>query len=84
MTHLIYPNESAEYRKARNALLSEEITVRRQIEALAAQRRALPPGGEVPEDYLFERIAENGMWALLNWSCAEGFRSWSILSAARS
>jgi predicted dithiol-disulfide oxidoreductase (DUF899 family) len=34
--------------------------LRRQIEAVAAQRRALPPGGEVPEDYLFERIGENG------------------------
>ena len=61
MTHLTYSNESAEYRKARNALLSEEIALRRQIETVAAQRRALPPGGEVPEDYLFERIGENGM-----------------------
>src|SRR6266545_267122 len=61
MTHLSYPNESPEYRKARNALLSEEIALRRQIEAVAAQRRALPPGGEVPEDYVFERIGENGM-----------------------
>jgi predicted dithiol-disulfide oxidoreductase (DUF899 family) len=52
MTHLTYPNESAEYRKARNALLVEEIALRRQIEAVAAQRRALPLGGEVPEDYL--------------------------------
>jgi predicted dithiol-disulfide oxidoreductase (DUF899 family) len=61
MTHLTYPNESAEYRKARNALLVEEIALRRQIEAVAAQRRALPLGGEVPEDYLFEWIGENGM-----------------------
>lgn len=61
MSHLTFPNESAEYRKARNALLAEEIALRRQIEAVAAQRRALPPGGEVPEDYLFERIGENGM-----------------------
>lgn len=61
MTHLTYPNESAEYRNARNALLLEEMALRRQIEAVAAQRRALPPGGEVPEDYAFERIGENGM-----------------------
>jgi len=61
MTHLTFPNESAEYRKARNALLSEEMALRKQIEAVAAQRRALPPGGEVPEDYVFERIGENGM-----------------------
>src|ERR1044071_2877034 len=61
MTNLTYPNESAEYREARNALLEAEISLRRQIEAVAAQRRALPPGGEVPEDYLFERIGANSM-----------------------
>ena len=49
-----FPNESAEYRRARNGLLEAEIALRRQIEAVAAQRRALPPGGEVPEDYIFE------------------------------
>jgi hypothetical protein len=42
---------------ARNALLAEEIALRKQIEAVAAQRRALPPGVEVPEDYVFERRA---------------------------
>ena len=61
MDHLTYPNESAEYRKARNALLDEEMALRRQIEAVAARRRALPPGGEVPENYVFERIGHNGM-----------------------
>lgn len=45
MEHLNYPNESAEYRAARNALLDAEIALRAQIEAVAAQRRALPPGG---------------------------------------
>ena len=49
-----FPNESAAYREARNALLVEEIELRRHIERVAAQRRALPPGGEVPEDYLFQ------------------------------
>jgi len=41
---LHFPNESAEYRQARNALLAEEIELRRHIERVAAQRRALPPG----------------------------------------
>ncbi len=53
-----YPNESREYGRARANLLAEEIELRRQIERVAAQRRALPPGGEVPADYLFE--GENG------------------------
>jgi len=53
---MAYPNESPAYRDARKALLDEEIALRRQTEAVAALRRALPPGGEVPEDYVFERI----------------------------
>ena|SRR5579872_7592974 len=61
MSHLNYPNESAAYREARNKLLAEEIELRRQIEAVAALRRALPPGGEVPQDYLFERVGKNFM-----------------------
>lgn len=50
------PNESPEYREARNVLLDAEIALRRQTEAVAAMRRTLPPGGEVPEDFVFERI----------------------------
>src|SRR5437660_10187756 len=61
MEHLHYPNESAEYRAARNALLDEEIALRAQIESVAAKRRALPPGGEVREDYVFERIGKTSM-----------------------
>ena len=49
-----FPNESPEYRQARNALLAQEIELRRHIERVAALRRALPPGGEIPEDYTFE------------------------------
>jgi len=49
-----FPSESPEYRVARNALLAEEIELRRHIERIAALRRALPPGGEVPEDYAFD------------------------------
>ena len=52
-TPIRFPNESPEYRAARTALLAEEITLRRHIEAVAAQRRALPPGGEVRGDYQF-------------------------------
>lgn len=48
------PNESEAYRRARQALLAEEIELRRHIERVAAQRRALPPGGEVGGDYRFE------------------------------
>ena len=49
-----FPNESADYRAARTALLQEEIELRRHLERVAAQRRALPPGGEVKGDYRFQ------------------------------
>jgi predicted dithiol-disulfide oxidoreductase (DUF899 family) len=48
------PNESEDYRRARDALLAEEIELRRHIERVAEQRRALPPGGEVTKVYRFE------------------------------
>ena len=47
-----YPNDSVEYRKARQALLVEEIELRRHIARVAAQRRKLPLGGEA-RDYQF-------------------------------
>jgi len=53
-----FPNENAAYRKARNALLNEEIELRRHIERVAAQRRALPEGGRIPKD--FELMGEEG------------------------
>ena len=55
-----FPNESREYREARDALLQRELELRRQSEAVAAQRNSLPPGGEVPEDYVFDRIGDDG------------------------
>lgn len=49
-----WPNESEAYRRARDALLVEEIELRRHVERVAALRRALPPGGEVTGGYRFE------------------------------
>ena len=47
-----FPNESDEYRAARDELLQAEMALRDQIEAVAALRRKLPLGGVV-EDYTF-------------------------------
>ena len=55
-----FPSESPEYRSARAALLLREVALRREMEAVAAQLRALPPGGAVPEDYLFDSIGADG------------------------
>jgi predicted dithiol-disulfide oxidoreductase (DUF899 family) len=56
------PNESAAYRAARNALLVEEIELRRHLERVAVQRRALPMGGEILRDFAF--VSEAGPVAL--------------------
>jgi predicted dithiol-disulfide oxidoreductase (DUF899 family) len=55
-----FPGESAEYRAARDRLLEQEIELRRMMEAVAAARRALPPGGVVPEDYVFQGMGVDG------------------------
>jgi predicted dithiol-disulfide oxidoreductase (DUF899 family) len=57
---LTFPGESAEYRAARDRLLEQEIELRRAMEAVAAARRELPPGGVVPEDYVFQGAAADG------------------------
>src|SRR4051812_37760694 len=53
-----FPNESTEYRRAREQLLAEEIELRRHIERVAELRRALPPGGAVTKNYEF--VGESG------------------------
>ena len=55
-----YPGESAAYREARDALLVAEMDHRRRQEDIAAMRRALPPGGAVKEDYVFDEGAATG------------------------
>ena len=54
-----YPNENQAYRDARDALLKDEQELVDKVKALAAKRRALPLGGELKQDYIFER-ANNG------------------------
>jgi predicted dithiol-disulfide oxidoreductase (DUF899 family) len=55
-----FPGESGEYRRDRNRLLEAEVELRRAIERVAAQRRALPRGGAVPDDYRFEDASGDG------------------------
>jgi predicted dithiol-disulfide oxidoreductase (DUF899 family) len=55
-----FPGESAEHRAARDRLLQREIELRREMEAVAAERRKLPPGGVVPEDYVFQGDGPDG------------------------
>lgn len=52
-----FPGESPQYRRARNSLLRAEVKLRKQVEAVAAQRRKLPLGGQVKTDYVFDASA---------------------------
>lgn len=49
-----WPSESDDYRRAREALLAEEIEFRRHMTRLSEQRQALPPGPIVTNDWLFK------------------------------
>ena len=54
-----YPNESPEYRKARDELLEEEKALVEHVKRVAEMRRQLPAGGALKEDYTF-RWANKG------------------------
>jgi predicted dithiol-disulfide oxidoreductase (DUF899 family) len=55
-----FPGESAEYRAARDRLLEQEAELRRVTEEVATARRELPPGGAVPQDYVFQEAGQGG------------------------
>jgi predicted dithiol-disulfide oxidoreductase (DUF899 family) len=54
-----FPNESNEYREARNKLLDFEIQLREQVEKLGQMRQALPRGGLLKEDYGFSELTNS-------------------------
>jgi len=60
MDNRFFPNESDEYRKARNDLLKAEDALREQTETVAALRRKLPLGGLAMEDYTFDEMDSDG------------------------
>jgi predicted dithiol-disulfide oxidoreductase (DUF899 family) len=57
---ITFPGESPEYRAARDQLLAQEIELRRMMEAVAAARRALPPGGALTRGYIFQGAGVDG------------------------
>ena len=54
MSELRYPNESREYRDARDSLLKDEQELVDKVKSVAERRRNLPPGGQLKEDYVFQ------------------------------
>lgn len=61
MVEVRYPNESESYRSAREKLLSAEIALRSQVEAVARQRRELPVGGSLKENYVFNELVNGSV-----------------------
>jgi predicted dithiol-disulfide oxidoreductase (DUF899 family) len=71
---LRFPNESPEYRVARQKLLEREVALRREMESVAAELRALPPGGAIPEDYVLDRVDASGAVETVRFSALFGSR----------
>jgi predicted dithiol-disulfide oxidoreductase (DUF899 family) len=61
MSELRYPNETKEYRAARDALLKDEQELIAKVKAVAAKRRTLPPGGELKQDYVFQWASDGNV-----------------------
>jgi predicted dithiol-disulfide oxidoreductase (DUF899 family) len=61
MMNISFPGESPKYRTARNRLLQQEIELRRITEEVAEARRELPPGGIVPQNYIFQQAGKSGI-----------------------
>lgn len=68
MTNTRYPNESAEYRAAREALLAEEKALVEKTKDVAAQRRRLPLGGRLKEDYVFNWATDDKLGKRVKFS----------------
>jgi predicted dithiol-disulfide oxidoreductase (DUF899 family) len=54
MSERRYPNESREYRDARDSLLKDEQELVDKAKSVAERRRNLPLGGQLTEDYVFQ------------------------------
>ena len=68
-----FPGESDAYREARDRLLAAERDLRRQTEEVAELRRALPQGGAVKEDYVFQEAAADSSGTAIDIRLSELF-----------
>src|SRR5688572_19390315 len=74
-----YPNESREYREARDALLMDEQELANKVKALAARRRQLPPGGQLKEDYVFQWATDGKVGDSVKFSALFGDKNTLLL-----
>jgi predicted dithiol-disulfide oxidoreductase (DUF899 family) len=79
VSELRYPNESREYRDARDALLEYEQELVERLKAVAEKRRSLPLGGELKEDYLFQWANDGRLGKSVRFSELFGDKSTLLL-----
>lgn len=79
MTTPKYPNESDDYRRARDALLEDEKALIAKVKDVAAKRRQLPPGGELKEDFVFTSANDATMGKPVKFSELFGDKSTLLL-----
>src|SRR5687768_7958299 len=75
MSELRYPNESREYREARDSLLKDEQELVAKVKAVAAKRRTLPLGGQLRQDYVFEWASDGKVGQKVKFSELFGEKS---------
>ena len=74
-----YPNETPDYRKARDELLEAEKALVEQVRAVAEKRRQLPRGGKLKEDYAFQRASHGKIGEPVRLSALFGDKKTLIL-----
>jgi predicted dithiol-disulfide oxidoreductase (DUF899 family) len=68
MSELRFPNESNEYRDARNLLLKDEQELIDKVKSVAEKRRNLPLGGQLKEDYVFAWATDGNLGKSVKFS----------------
>ena len=79
MSELRYPNESREYRDARDSLLKDEQELSDKVKSVAEKRRNLPPGGQLKEDYVFQWANDGKMGEPVKFSELFGTKNTLLL-----
>src|SRR4029077_13152791 len=63
-----YPNETREYREARDSLLKVEQELVDKVKSVAERRRSLPLGGQLKKDYAFQWANEGKLGKRVKFS----------------
>jgi predicted dithiol-disulfide oxidoreductase (DUF899 family) len=79
MSERRYPNESEEYRLARDSLLKDEQELVDKIQSVAKRRRALPLGGRLKQDYVFQWADDGKLGTSVRFSELFGARDTLLL-----